>query len=57
MAARNKPLAWKAHLENYAELYERARNTPTPTKITMGGKQKKKAKVIIEQMRAQRGSQ
>jgi hypothetical protein len=44
MAEPKRPWAWQAHLEKYAELYERARNTPTPTKIGLNTKQRAKAR-------------
>jgi hypothetical protein len=36
--------SWTAHLHNYAELYERARITPVPTKKGMNTKQRAKAR-------------
>jgi hypothetical protein len=39
-----RPLAWRAHLENYAELYERALKTPAPAKKGLNSRQRAKAR-------------
>jgi hypothetical protein len=39
-----RPRAWQAHLNKYAELYERALKTPAPTTRGMNTKQRAKAR-------------
>jgi hypothetical protein len=42
-----RPRAWRAHLEKYAELYDRALKTPVPTTKGMNSKQRAKARALL----------
>jgi hypothetical protein len=46
--------SWTAHVQNYAELYERARNTPVPTKKGLNTKQRAKARAEQAERKAKR---